>query len=123
MLVPAPPFADTPTSAIERGLSSDATASVAEDDCTSPSAVDLSERAAASIHDPEARQREALGRMVLVDHHDLLPYVVDILRSLGADQRRRHQRAFVELDQRVDVADLVGETRMEHHVVAVERED
>jgi len=35
---------------------------------------------AASIHDPEARQREALGRMVLVDHDHLLAHVVDVLR-------------------------------------------
>src|SRR5262245_21150217 len=80
-------------------------------------------RETASIHDPEARQREALGRMVLVDDDDLLAHVVDILRGLRADERRGHERALLELDQRVDVADLVGEARMERHVVPIERED
>src|SRR5262249_7410835 len=80
-------------------------------------------RETASIHDPKARQREAFGRMILVDHDHLLPHVVDILRGLGADERRGHERALLELDQRVDVTDLVGEARMERHVVAIERED
>src|SRR5262249_2418752 len=41
----------------------------------------------ASIHDPEARQREALGRMVLVDTDHLLAHVEDVLRRSCTDQR------------------------------------
>jgi len=47
--------------------------------------------------------------MILVDHLNFLADVVDILRQLRADQRRGDERAFVELDQRIDVRNLVLE--------------
>src|SRR5882724_12041018 len=75
---------------------------------------------AASLHDPEPRQRESFRRMVLVDHLDFLANVVDILRQLRADQRRGHERPFVELDQRIDIRNLVLEAGMKRHVVAIE---
>src|SRR5262245_14048756 len=125
MFAPAPPLADTPTRAIERGLSSDSTDDAGGDGRISLSGVapatagahnhkplvygspisrgrqprgscGRQPRETASIHDPEARQREAFRRMVLVDHLDRLPHVVDILRQTVADQRRRHERALVE---------------------------
>src|SRR5215813_7880635 len=75
------------------------------------------------VDDPEPWQRKAFRRMVLVDHLDFLADVVDILRHRRADQRRGHERPFVELDQRIDVRNLILESRMKRHVMAIESED
>src|SRR5580698_6734836 len=73
-----------------------------------------------SVDDPEPRYREALNRVVFINYFDRLPDVINIFRQFIADDRRADQRAFIELDKRVDIRDILLEARMKRHMMPID---